>query len=65
MHGIGELTMAMTVKELIRELLDCDLDKEVYVVVNEDIDTADIDSIEEWKDAIVIYPKEGAFDGRE
>lgn len=57
--------MAMTVKELIRKLLDCDLDKEVCVVVNEDIDTADIDSIEEWKDAIVIYPKEGANNGRE
>lgn len=57
--------MAMTVKELIRELLDCDLDKEVCVVVNEDVDTVDIDSIEEWKDAIVIYPKEGDSDDRE
>ena len=57
--------MAMTVKELIRELLDCDLDKEVCVVVNDDIDVAVISSIKEWKDAVVIYPKEGAFDGRE
>ncbi len=56
--------MAMTVKELIRELLDCDLDKEVCVVVNDDIDTAVITSIEEWKDAVVIYLKEGADDGR-
>ncbi len=57
--------MSMTVKELIRELLDCDLDKEVCVVVNDDTDTAVIASIEEWKDAVVIYPREGDSDGRE
>ena len=47
----------MTVKELICELLNCDLDKEIYVA-DEEYNTKKAD-IEEWKDSVLIVIKEG------
>ena len=45
------------VAEIIRE--------KILRTLNKEIPHGTAVAIEEWKDAIVIYPKEGAFDGRE
>ena len=52
----------MTAKELIWALLDCDLDKEVYVA-DKEYNTKKVDYAKEWVDCALIMTE--ADDGRE